>query len=319
MARRTAKQRQKEKKIATVLAGVLVAAIVAAAMLASPGFALWVQQALGISEGLGPPQTPPDLTVAVHVIDVGQGDATLLYADGEYALIDAGTPESAYTLVAYLRKAGVQSLRYVFMTHPHADHIGGMQAVVEGFDVQNMILPDLALAPYPTTSLFIGLLESMEARGTPTQTVQPGATYPLGTGGVTVLHTGLATQDNYNLLSPGLLFEAGGLRVLATGDGEKDNEAAMLASGVSLAADVFLAGHHGSSTSNRDDFIQAVGPRVVAISCAAGNSYGHPHAAPLKSFDNIGALVLRTDKDGSIVLWPGADGTPQYAVAKLRG
>ena len=317
MARKTAKQKQKEKKIALALAGILLAAVLAAAMLASPAFALWLQELLGIFQNAGPPPLPPDLSAAVHVIDVGQGDAALLYAGGEYALIDAGTPENADIVVAYLRKAGVQRLRYIFMTHPHADHIGGMQAVVENFEVQNMILPDFSLAPYPTTSVFADLLRVLVDRGVPSETAGQGTVYPLGSGSVTVVHAGLATQDNYNLLSLGLLFEAGDLRVLNTGDGEKENEAAMLESGAYLAADVFLAGHHGSSTSNREEFLEAVMPRAVVVSCAAGNGYGHPHAAPLKAFGSAGAVVLRTDKDGSVVLWAGADG-PQYAVSKPR-
>ena len=318
MARRTAKQRKKEKKIVLALVGVLLAAILSAGMMASPAFALWLQTVLGIADTAGPPELPADLPVAVHSIDVGQGDATLLYANGEYALIDAGTPESADVLMSYLRKVGVQSLRYVFMTHPHADHIGGMRAVVENFDVQQMILPNFALAPYPTSPVFVELLEVMVQKNIPSQTALLGEAYPLGSGEVTVVHAGLPTTDNYNLLSLGLLFQANSLRFLNTGDAEKLNEAAMLESGIDITANGFAAGHHGSSTSNSRDFIAAVNPQIVIISCAAGNSYGHPHSGPLKAFEAARAAVLRTDKDGSIVLWPGEDARPLYAVTKSR-
>ncbi len=319
MARKTAKQRQKEKKIAALLVGVLLVAVLSAAMLASPAFAVWVQQQLGILQNVGPPKAVIGQPVAVHVIDVGQGETILLVADGEYALIDAGPPEAADALAAYLQNAGVHSLRYLFVTHPHADHIGGMEKVLERFAVENVVMPDFSLAPYPTTPLFLGVLEALAAKQVPAQTAAVGAVYPLGDGEVSVLHAGLPTQDNYNLLSPALLFSAGGLRFLNTGDGEKVNEAALLASGADVTADFFAAGHHGSSTSNTAALVQAVGPQMVAISCAAGNSYGHPHSGPLETFAAATGLVLRTDKDGSVAVWPAADGKILYAVMESEG
>jgi beta-lactamase superfamily II metal-dependent hydrolase len=300
------------------LVGVLLVAVLSAASMASPAFALWLQQRLGIVQSVGPPGAVLGQPVAVHVIDVGQGEAILLCADGEYALVDAGPPEAADVLVAYLHSAGVESLQYLFMTHPHADHIGGMEKVLEHFPVQNVVLPDFSLAPYPTTSLFTGVLEALTARQVPGQTAAVGAVYPLGGGEICVLHAGLPTQDNYNLLSPALLFSAGGLRFLDTGDGEKPNEDALLASGADVTAHFLAAGHHGSSTSNTPAFVQAVSPQMVAISCAAGNSYGHPHSGPLEALTGVTSLVLRTDKDGSVAVWPTADGKILYAVMALK-
>lgn len=316
MARKTAKQRKKEEKIALLLVGVLVVAALAAAMLASPEFSLWLQRVTGIIQADGPPAKDlwENAPASVHIIDVGQGDAALVCSGGEYALIDAGTPEAAGILVEYLRLAGVQSLKYVVMTHPHSDHIGGMEAVIESFAVETVILPDLALAPYPTTSLFEGVLQAMLDKGTPGVAAAMGAEYPLGGGKITVVHAGLETQDNYNLLSLGLLFEGGGMRFLNTGDGEKQNEAAMLESGQNLGADVFMAGHHGSNTSNTADFVRAANPRLVLVSCGRDNSYGHPHETALASYSEVSAQVLRTDEAGSILMWRDEGGALHHAV-----
>ena len=76
----------------------------------------------------------------------------------------------------------------------------------------------------------------------------------------------------------------------------------MIANGYDLRADVFLAGHHGSATSNTLPFVQAVSPEYAVISCGKDNSYGHPHEDTLKNFESCGAEVLRTDISGSIII-----------------
>ncbi|MDL2214161.1 MBL fold metallo-hydrolase [Clostridia bacterium OttesenSCG-928-O13] len=318
MARKTAKQRKKEKKIALVLVAVLALAALTAAMLASPAFAQWLFRVTGIVQSDGPPAAAKQAAVSVHVIDVGQGDAVLLCADGEYALIDAGPPEAAGVLVSYLRQAGATHLRYLFMTHPHNDHYGGMEEVLQAVEVEQLVISDMSLAPLPTAITFESLLAAALEKGVHTTQTKQGDVHPLGSGSITVVHGGLATTDNYNLLSLGLLFDAGGLRLLNTGDGEKENENAMQESGLDIAADIFVAGHHGSNTSNGEEFIGAVAPQIVAISCAAGNSYGHPHRSALAAYEAAGARVLRTDKDGTIVVWLAEDGSLQHAVAKNR-
>lgn len=306
MARKTKRQKQKEMKLALGLLGLLLAAVLCAVSLAVPGFTDWAFRLAGVTPGATVPETGSDSPVAVHCIDIGQGHATLIEDDGAYTLVDAGPPESSDTLVAYMMSAGVERLDYLIMTHPHADHYGGMQAVLKAFPVGQMILPDLELAPYPTASTFLALLELLQSKGVPTTAAIEGDSYSLGGGLIRVVHGGLAAEDNYNLLSLGLRYQGDGLSLLITGDGEKANERAMLDGGFDLRSDVLLAGHHGSSTSNTEAFLQAVRPRLVMVSCAAGNGYGHPHNSALRAFEAVEARVLRTDKSGSIVIQPGA-------------
>ncbi|MDL2294468.1 MBL fold metallo-hydrolase, partial [Ruminococcaceae bacterium OttesenSCG-928-D13] len=99
---------------------------------------------------------------------------------------------------------------------------------------------------------------------------------------------------------------------------EKANEKAMLEDGGPLGADVFLAGHHGSSTSNTEAFVGQVSPGLVVVSCAAGNSYGHPHKSALSAFEAANARVLRTDKDGSVVVRPAETGLAVGTEKELR-
>lgn len=249
---------------------------------------------------------------AVHFIDVGQADATLLQSGGEYCLVDAGDTDGEQALLGYLQSRGITHLKLLVMSHPHADHIGSMAAVLQNLQVDQVLLPDFDKAPYPTTGIFENVMQTILDRGIPTVTAEPGQAYPIGNGALTVIDTGVETE-NYNDLSQTLYFEAGGLTALLSGDGEKPVEQAALGSGRLPAAQVFKAAHHGSNTSNTEEFLWAVHPRYVVISCGLDNSYGHPHKEPLERFSALGAQVLRTDRDGSVVIAETAEGLQSYA------
>lgn len=315
MARRRKTRRKFEvkKSAAQVLIGLLVLAVLTTVLVVVPEAESVLYSMLGISPPLVVPGQAIASPTAVHFIDVGQGDAVLLEENGEFALVDAGLPENSYQLKEYLKRAGVTRLRYVVMTHPHADHYGGMQAVIESIPVDLVILPDFDKAVYPTTVLFKDLLASMIEKGIPAQTAKEGDSYSLGNGTIQVVHDGVLNAKDYNYLSLGLLFEAGDFRYLSTGDGEKANEAAILQSEQTIQADVFKAGHHGSSTSNTYAFVEAVHPKIVVVSCALGNSYGHPHREPMETFAALGCQVLRTDKQGSVVVKPDGQGGILFA------
>lgn len=269
-----------------------------------------IYTAVGLADPL-PAADLPENTDAVHFIDVGQADATLLQSGGEYCLVDAGDTDSEQKLMEYLEQRGVTRLKLLVMSHPHADHIGSMTAVLEKLDVEQVLLPDFDKAPYPTTRLFEKVMEAIEASGAAVTTAAPGQSFPVGSGTLQVLAAGVET-DNYNDLSQVLLFENGELSVVLSGDGEKPVEQAALEAGAVPRADVFKAAHHGSDTSNTLEFLQAVQPGYVAISCGLGNSYGHPHAGALERFEQVGAQVLRTDQDGSVVIAATENGLQSY-------
>lgn len=243
---------------------------------------------------------------SVHFIDIGQGDAVLIEQDGEFCLIDAGLRDTQDDLIAYLEAAGAQHLRLLVMTHPHADHIGGMREVLRRCTVDEVLLPDLDKAPLPTSSTFTRVLEELEAQQILVSTARAGDAYPIGGGSLEVLADGLETE-NYNDLSPVLRFVGPGLTFLDTGDGEEGVEEDALTRAAVLSADLFKAAHHGSNSSNTWAFLQAVRPRVVVACCGQNNDYGHPHREPRERFAGIGADFYRTDQDGTVVV----TGTPE--------
>lgn len=249
--------------------------------------------------------------VRIHFIDVGQADASLLECDGRFALIDAGLAGNSDELLYYLNKAGVQELDYLVMTHPHADHIGGMKDVLEQFPVQTLLLPSLPEQSEQTGQLK-NTLQTAQEEQVPQQFMEQGDVYTLGQSTLTVLQESIE-DDNLNDLSPVLKFEAPGVSCLFTGDGESPVENAALEAGLDVSADIFQAGHHGSYTSNSRAFLNAVVPKAVIVSCGKDNDYGHPHEAALRAFQSVNAQVYRTDEQGDIVAYVDEAGDLQFA------
>lgn len=277
------------------------------------GAALEISNGVPVSSGAAagslPASPAPADAARVHFIDVGQGDSVLIEQNGAYALIDCGTEDCETELLSYLEQAGVQKLALLVMTHPHADHIGSMDAVLEKYPVEKLVLPQLEKAAnYPTAACFEHVVAAAEEKNVDTVEAQDGDVYTLGGGTLTVLGAGV-TSEGYNDISLDLLFQYGDFRFLDTGDGEKANEKALLAAGADVSAAVFKAAHHGSRTSNTLDFMQAVRPKLVVVSCGLDNDYGHPNAEALEHFAAVGARVYRTDRQGSVVVeYTAADG-----------
>ena len=239
----------------------------------------------------------------VTVLDVGQGDSVLIGQDGQYCLIDTGTSESRDTLVRDLRQAGITGLQYLVLTHPHADHTGGAIAVLENFPVEELLLPvwepeDTGASDWPR-----GLRDQAADGGTSVVETVAGDCYLLGNGTLQILWGGNAEtgDSDANNASLCLLFEAGDFRYLATGDAEKEVEQELVDHyGTALQADLYKAGHHGSSTSSSEALLSVVRPQAAVISCGVDNDYGHPHRETLQRLAAVGAAIYRTDTMGTI-------------------
>ena len=224
--------------------------------------------------------------------------------DGKTVLIDAGTNQSEHQLLSYLARYGIRRIDYAVFTHPHEDHIGGADAVLDACEVQHVILPDAVTA----TSTYEIMLEKIEAEGCSVSTAVPGTVYPLGDASFTVLGPVGTYEDNLNNASILLRFCYGETSFLFTGDAEADAEAAaLLRDSAALNADVLKVGHHGSFTSSSELFLAAVTPDVAVISCGAQNEYGHPHAEILDRLQKHTDHIFRTDTLGSIRIY--SDGT----------
>ncbi|MBD5094084.1 MAG: MBL fold metallo-hydrolase [Subdoligranulum sp.] len=312
------KQKAALKKLLSMGAALLVLLVAVASLTVQNGGTLPTWEQLyawfGVSE-LAPqlPEQAQNAATKIHFIDVGQGDAVLIEQDGCFALIDAGDRDAEDALISYLQSVGVEKLSLLVMTHPHADHIGSMRAVIETFPVETILLPDFTKAPMPTTATFTKLLEAVRTNGIKALTARTGDVFTLGSGTLTVLGDGVNT-DNLNDLSLVTMFEASGIRYFSSGDGEKAVERALLDSGANVSANLYKAAHHGSSTSNSQELLEAVHPRVVVISCGKDNSYGHPHKEALEAYEAVHANVFRTDECGTVIAYVDESGLLQIAV-----
>lgn len=252
-------------------------------------------------------QPLPSGQTSVTVLDVGQGDAVLLGQDGVFCLIDAGPPEAAETLVNALQQAGVERLHLLVMTHPHADHIGGMESVLQNFAVDAVLLPDFTLAENQTDAMLYYLERAIQQNGARSITAVTGTEYAIGSATLTVLQAGIEAEesgrdDAVNNTSLCLRFEAGDFSFLDTGDAEAAAEEALVEQyGGALHCTLLKAGHHGSSTSNTAALLAAASPQAVAVSCGKDNDYGHPHKAVLQRLEEVDANVYRTDVSGTLV------------------
>ena len=262
----------------------------------------------------------PEGSTSVYFIDVGQGDCELIRTpDGQNSLIDAGTNATGDKLVQYLEQLGVEQIDTLIATHPHEDHIGGMDEVVNAFPIGDVYLPKVADSQTPTTRTYERLLDAIADKGL---SITPGR------GGMTILDDdGIKLEflapnaDSYadlNSYSIVAKLTCGQKSFLFTGDAESDSEEEMLHAGYDLRSDVLKCGHHGSSTSTSAAFLQAVQPTYAVISCGVDNDYGHPHRETLDKLNDAGVQIYRTDEQDTILaVCDGTDVTFQTGLGSL--
>lgn len=259
-------------------------------------------------------------TARVWFFDVGQGDSELIETpDGAHILMDAGTAECAENLVAQLQSLHVQKLDAVVATHPHADHIGGMEAIVQAFPIGAFFMPEVADSQVPTTSSYTRLLEALSKRGVRATRAGPGVT-AWSESGCTLrfLAPHSKQYQDLNNYSAVAMLTVGSKRFLFTGDAEQESEQEMLQAGDNLRADVLKCGHHSSKTSTTEAFLRAVSPSAAVISCGRGNDYGFPPEETLARLKRHGVTVYRTDAQNTIcATTDGKQITFQTGLAKV--
>ena len=243
----------------------------------------------------------------VHVLDVGQGDAIALRTPrGRWILVDAGGSwhgrDAARTTIGPLLRRYGGEVVLLSLSHPHADHIGGAPALVDGFPI-GAVWDGAYVSP---SDGYRAVLLAARSRGTPWRRVVVGDSTTVDGLGIRVLAPDsgwVSTLADPNEASVVLRITFGSLRLLFTGDAERAEEAWLVERyGAELGADVLKVGHHGSLTSSTPAFLDAVHPRLAVVSVGAGNSYGHPSPEVLRALDARGVHVLRTDDVGTIVI-----------------
>ena len=247
------------------------------------------------------PSTGTSQPFEMHFIDVGQALSVLVECDGQFMLYDGGNVDDGSLVVSYLQKQGVEQLQYVFCSHAHEDHVGGLAAVMAKFPAGHAYSP----VTESSTKCFNDFVKYTQQQGLQLEVPSVGTVWPLGSATVTML--GPVTQySETNNTSLVLRIDYGNTSFLLTGDMENTAETDLVNSGANLKADVLQVGHHGSSTSTGYLFLNAVLPEMGVISCGTGNKYGHPHEETLSILRDAKVDVYRTDLQGTITI--GSDG-----------
>lgn len=254
-------------------------------------------------------------TLTVKVLDIGQGDAILIRVAGQTVLVDTGDIEHRNKMVAYIKKEGITTIDKVIITHPHADHLGGMPGILENFKVGQIYDSGRT----GTTALYRQYLSLVNKKKIPFTAVTPGTEIIIVNDiklKIFAPNKSFLTDPEINNSSIVAKLIYNKFSMLLTGDAEKESESLMLKSYASeLKSSVLKAGHHGSNTSSSPEFLKAVGPEAAIISLAANNDYHHPHPSTLKKYEQAKLKVYRTDLDGTVSIT--SDGKT-YNIAKEK-
>ena len=232
----------------------------------------------------------------VHFLDVGQGDSIFIeLPDEKTMLIDAGENYHGAGIKNYIGDCGYSKIDYLVATHPHADHIGSMPYIVRNMDIGSVYMPKAAA----NTKTYENLLESISDKGLKITSAKAGLTIAKDSDyTINVVAPVTIDEDNLNNSSAVIKLTYKDNTFLFTGDAEK-KELETINSDIS--ADVLKVGHHGSTTSTTEEFLDEVKPSYAVISAGEDNSYGHPHRETLDLLEEFNCKIYRTDIDKTVV------------------
>lgn len=241
----------------------------------------------------------------VHYINVDQGDAILIQVNNKNLLIDSGPKSHKKQLVKFLNDLNISKLDYVIATHPHEDHIGNMNTVLNSYKVQSFYAPKV----YSYTKSFEQMIDSLKSNNLKINPIKRGCnTINLGfKTNVEVFSPINDTYDNENNYSPVIKISFGNNSFLFTGDAEKEIEDKLILLNDDLKADILKVSHHGSSSSTSDSFLNRVSPKYAIISVGKNNIYDHPNDTIISKLNTYNIDILRTDIQNNITLI--SDGT----------
>jgi competence protein ComEC len=254
--------------------------------------------------GLGTtlPEVAQDPPLYVTFLDVGQGDAVLITSpEGKRALIDAGPGAD---LGPALARWGVDSLDLVIASHPHADHIGGMTQVLGSRPVRFYMDNG---QPH-TTRTYEVVMKMLQDRPEITYLEAVPRTLQLGSVTLRVLPMPPDPGSNLNNRSVGIIVEYGSFSAFLSGDSERLELQHFVSAQVVPDVTLLKAPHHGSNNGMTESFLNVAAPEVVVISVGSENDYGHPMPIALGAYARFSDQVLRTDRDGEVVVAGYADG-----------
>lgn len=235
-------------------------------------------------------------------LDVGQGDSVLIKTPfGQNILVDGGPDKKVLQRLGENLPFWDKKIDLMILTHPHDDHVTGLVEVIKRYEVEKILYTGV-VHDGPN---FLAWLSLVKDKKIPVVIIDHRQTIKLGNDceldilspEESLLGKGV---DNLNNTSMVMKIRYGQTKILLAGDIEEETEQKLVGLNMDLSADVFKANHHGSNTSNTEEFLRKVNPSIVVIEVGKKNSYGHPSGRVIKRLERAGARIFRTDLDGTV-------------------
>ncbi len=238
-----------------------------------------------------------DEFLKIYFLDVGQADSTLIINNNQTMLIDAGNNEDGNLIVKFIKSLGIEKIDYLVGTHAHEDHIGGMDDIINNFNIGTVYLP-YTTEKTTTTKTFEDVLDSLIAKKLSITTANIGDRFTLGNTNCEIMYVDNSEPEDTNDQSICIRLEFKNESFLFMGDASGKVEKARNWP----QTNVLKVAHHGSKTSTSKEFLKQVKPQIAIISVGKDNSYKHPSEQVLERLKSIKAKIYRTDELGTILL-----------------
>ena len=231
----------------------------------------------------------------VYYLDVGEADCILINSNGEYAVIDGGNTIDGNKIVKYFESLNVKDIKYVFGTHAHEDHIGGIANIIYNFNISK----------YYTTNVpskfksYYNVQKALNKKNLELSNPNNNDKYKLGESTIKVLYNG-ANEEDINNSSLILKLVYKNTSFLFTGDTTKEVEEKLLDK--DLKSNVLKVSHHGSNDASSANFLVKVHPEYAIISVGKDNEYYHPHQVTIDKLERLNTKIYRTDLEGTIIV-----------------
>lgn len=237
-------------------------------------------------------------SVTITMVDVGQGLCIVAESDGEYMVYDGGDREHSSYVVSYFKKKGIEDIKLLVASHYDEDHIAGLVGLLNTVHVEKTVVPDYE----GDTKIYFSFMDAC-TRADEQKYARTGDIYPFGSAYAEILYACDGTEASENDMSTVVRIICGDPVCIITGDAEGYEEDILLKESLDkLSCPLYIAGHHGSASSSKRKFVEAISPSYAFISVGEGNDYGHPSQKTLDTFTACGVKTYRSDLNGEVSL-----------------